>query len=192
MKDCYSQQLYPDKIAVLDLCPRPLGGMVITRINVPEGYRGRGIASKLLRECLDDADAEGVILWLAISPSDGLSYQALRNWYKRHGFHRDMDEWFCRKPWPEEQTANGKWAPQPKPHLSPYGKRRFNIERTAMGWAVYDYLLGERVSLHRSRDAAKLACRHNRIKVRKPNCCSFDPRHEEVVRTRALKIKNND
>ena len=49
-------------------------------------HRGRGIARKLLAEILADADANGVTLWLEISPSDGLDYDQLKAWYKRHGF----------------------------------------------------------------------------------------------------------
>jgi GNAT superfamily N-acetyltransferase len=68
-----------------------LGEMVpktrtITRINIPEESRGRGLGTKLLRRILADADAEGVILSLEIMPSGPLDYNALEAWYRRWGF----------------------------------------------------------------------------------------------------------
>jgi len=62
----------------------------INRINVPEAWRGTGIARKLLKQCLDEADREGKALILAVSPSDGLDFKQLMAWYKRHGF-ADID-----------------------------------------------------------------------------------------------------
>lgn len=59
---------------------------MITRINVPASARGTGTGSKLLRRILDDADEEGVVLVLGVSPSGGLGARELRQWYSRYGF----------------------------------------------------------------------------------------------------------
>ena len=72
---------------------------MINRINVPREFRGRGIASTLLKRILADADREGATVGLGISPSDGLSYKELKAWYERYGF-RPMAEkpLFVRQP----------------------------------------------------------------------------------------------
>lgn len=59
---------------------------MISRINVPMPARGLGVGTKLLRQILDDADAERVTLVLGPSPSDGLDFDQLVAWYQRHGF----------------------------------------------------------------------------------------------------------
>lgn len=85
MKTCYVD--YQTR-AIADLA-RPgelYTGWTITRINVPRDVRGRGLGTKILVEIITDADAEGVSLWLEVSPSDGLNYIQLVDWYKRHGF----------------------------------------------------------------------------------------------------------
>jgi hypothetical protein len=46
------------------------------------------------------------------------------------------------------------WQPEPKPRLVLSITRRFRIRRTAGGFALYDYALGERVSLHRTKSDA--------------------------------------
>jgi hypothetical protein len=46
------------------------------------------------------------------------------------------------------------WQPEPKPRLVLSITRRFRIRRTAGGFALYDYALGERVSLHRIKSDA--------------------------------------
>lgn len=61
-------------------------GWQITRINVPEKYRGQGIASQLLRDIIAEADREQVRLYLEIVPTGGLNYDQLDAWYRRHGF----------------------------------------------------------------------------------------------------------
>lgn len=62
--------------------------MLITRIFVPYKYRGKGFASKLLKEVLEAADSDGVTLMLDISPSGGLEAEELRDWYLRNGFEQ--------------------------------------------------------------------------------------------------------
>lgn len=82
MKSCYVDV---EHRAIADVC---LVGTewLITRINVPQKHRGKGLGTRLLQQILDDADAEGAHLALMISPSDGLDYKQLHDWYARHGF----------------------------------------------------------------------------------------------------------
>lgn len=94
MQSCYADK---ETWAIADLCDYYGTGMIITRINVPAKNRGQGHARALLKRILDDADREGVALFLEISPSDGLSYCQLRSWYERHGF-RSMRGVYVRKP----------------------------------------------------------------------------------------------
>jgi predicted N-acetyltransferase YhbS len=74
---------------------------IISRINTPMEFRGRGIGSRLLRRACADADAEGIELELVVSPSDGLDRDELYAWYSRHGFVSvpEVDKFFMvRKP----------------------------------------------------------------------------------------------
>ncbi len=85
MKICYFEELGTCRLAVLDiiiLCDKH----TISHINTPRDYRGKGVASRLLKQACADADAEGITLELAVSPSDGLGDDALHAWYSRHGF----------------------------------------------------------------------------------------------------------
>lgn len=59
---------------------------VINRINVPDKARGKGYGTKLLKEILEAADAEKIMLLLGPSPSGGLDMAALTAWYERYGF----------------------------------------------------------------------------------------------------------
>lgn len=58
--------------------------------------RGKGHATALMKQVLSEADAEGVNLFLGVSPSglpETLDGPALTAWYERLGFvkvHRDM------------------------------------------------------------------------------------------------------
>lgn len=88
LKTCYITRLSPVRIAILDCCDYYGLGYIITRINVPKDFRGAGHASALLRQCTDAADSEHVRLFLEISPSDGLNYEQLEQFYMRHGFRR--------------------------------------------------------------------------------------------------------
>src|SRR4051812_29157507 len=64
----------------------------ITRISVFREHRRQGIGSRLLRECLRDADIEGITLTLEPIPTlnEGEDLDEVRNrlikWYERHGF----------------------------------------------------------------------------------------------------------
>lgn len=86
MRSCYVEYLSPVKIAIADLCDYYGEGMIITRINTPIAFRGKGYGNTLLKRITADADAEGIVLFLEISPSDGLSFEQLKAWYLRNGF----------------------------------------------------------------------------------------------------------
>jgi len=85
MKLCYVIQLSEIKIAIADI-HEYLGGYRISRINVPQGYRGRGHGSELLRRITRDADEERAPLYLEPSESGGLTHSQLVDWYKRNSF----------------------------------------------------------------------------------------------------------
>ena len=96
MKTSFTRRLSQVRIAILDLSQytdEGIDGYMINRINVPREFRGQGIGSALLNECISCADADGVTLYLGIMPSDGLHFDALESWYKRYGFV-DMGENF--------------------------------------------------------------------------------------------------
>lgn len=97
MKTCYVDY---EHSAIADLVkPGELtANWTITRINVPSIHRGKGYGSKLLDSILKDADIERVILQLEVSPSDGLSYDQLINWYKRKGFRQTNIGYMKRMP----------------------------------------------------------------------------------------------
>lgn len=97
MKSAYYIRLSPLRIAILDNCDYYNMGRIITRINVPRDYRGKGHARELLRQICADADLEQVNLWLEISPSDGLDYAQLEAWYLRHSF-KNLGGIYRRKP----------------------------------------------------------------------------------------------
>lgn len=85
------KRLGPYELAVLDYDDFNVDGETclgyqITRINVPRAYRGQGHARELMQRMLAKADAESLVLYLEIVPSDGLDYQQLAAWYKRVGF----------------------------------------------------------------------------------------------------------
>lgn len=82
----YYEETGTVRIAVLDLSRYYGQGYIISRINVPFDCRGQGFGTKLLKRITDAADREGQILWLEIQESDGLTYDQLEAWYKRHGF----------------------------------------------------------------------------------------------------------
>jgi predicted GNAT family N-acyltransferase len=86
MKSCYVIQVSPVRIAIADLCDYYGEGWIITRINVPMQFRGKGFGSELLKQICSDADKEKQTLFLEIQSSDGLSYRELEEWYLRYGF----------------------------------------------------------------------------------------------------------
>lgn len=109
MKCVYSIRLDSLRVAVLDTQPIDVdlasmigpGGFMITRINVPPRYRGRGHGSELLQMVCEDADYEGVSLVLEINPYGDMTYDQLLSWYSRYGFVQlegCEDEVFVRTP----------------------------------------------------------------------------------------------
>lgn len=100
MQNCYVDtrtRAIADLTNVGEMVPKT---RTITRINVPHEHRGRGLGTKLLRQILADADAEGVALSLEIMPSGPLDYAALEAWYRRWGFRpwKKFPSVFIRKP----------------------------------------------------------------------------------------------
>lgn len=93
LENCYISQLSLSSIAIADLCDYGglvggAEGLILTRINVPREYRGKGEGTDLLKRILADADRDKVTLYLEISPSDGLNWEQLEAWYLRHGFKK--------------------------------------------------------------------------------------------------------
>lgn len=86
--------------AIADLVSHE-GMWVITRINVPAEYRGKGYGTQLLRRICADADREGATLTLTIHASGALEHAALEAWYTRHGFKVMPEGWLERKPNPQ-------------------------------------------------------------------------------------------
>jgi hypothetical protein len=91
MKSCYIIIISPVRIAIADLVVyAPEGeilGQLITRINVPIGYRGLGYGSRLLSTICNDADKDKVILWVhPVSSDTEWTKQKLIRWYERYGF----------------------------------------------------------------------------------------------------------
>jgi predicted GNAT family acetyltransferase len=114
MRSCYYHKLTnPPRIAVLDCCDYYGEGRIITRINVPKTHRGHGYATLVLRQCLADADREGITLYIEISPSDGLDYDQLENWYWRHGFRYHGGIYRRRPISPRKETTQCPSISQP-------------------------------------------------------------------------------
>ncbi len=92
MRHSYSKILGPIRLAVLDLIPTcgvdgmDPEGLIISRVNTPFDHRCKGHARELMRECLADADAEGVTLYLHINSYGHMTYEQLSAWYIRCGF----------------------------------------------------------------------------------------------------------
>ncbi len=80
----------PMGLAVVDLVEYDDQGYIITRVNVPQSHRGKGIARELMAEVIAEADRTGTTLFLEIQPSDGLNYEQLRSWYRRLGFEGSL------------------------------------------------------------------------------------------------------
>lgn len=84
MKICYFDA---GTRSIIDLTPTGSAYM-INRISVLPPHRGRGHASLLMRQVVDDADEEGAILQLSIEPgiNSSMGFHALFRWYTRWGF----------------------------------------------------------------------------------------------------------
>ena len=73
-------------------------GWLLTRINVPQVWRGQGYGSRLLNLVLAAADTEGADLYLEIVPSGPLTFPLLEAWYARAGFRLLPDGLYYREP----------------------------------------------------------------------------------------------
>ncbi len=107
METCYFSWLSNTHGAIADLTDYYNEGMLITRINVPQKHRGKGHGSKLLKKILIDADKYGVVLWLEILESGGLSKLQLIKWYERYGFKEYKGAGFWRRE-PSVSSQEGK------------------------------------------------------------------------------------
>jgi GNAT superfamily N-acetyltransferase len=66
-----------------------LDGRIITSVGTRT--RGQGNASRLFKTVIEEADSEGVTLYLSVEPDGtGLDEDQLRSWYGRNGFE-NMD-----------------------------------------------------------------------------------------------------
>jgi len=89
-------------LAIIDLVRITDDRYIITRINVPEFKRGRGIGSILLKRAICRADEEGVTLELVVMSSNiDFQDEALVAWYERYGFVKELvgdEELMVRRP----------------------------------------------------------------------------------------------
>lgn len=110
MKMCFAIQIGRAACAILDLFedkdmhPYP-NALCITRINVPRTFRGQGYGSRLLKDALYAADAEGVTLVLQVCSSGPMTDEELEHWYMRHGFVKER-YFMVRQPQPFQQRGN--------------------------------------------------------------------------------------
>ncbi len=102
MRDIYFLLLDHRSLAEVDLIDMTASGNIgeyyITRIIVPERYRGQGYASAMFQRVLDDADRENVTLVLNVVPDGGLDHNQLCSWYRRCGFKMTSPNTYYRKP----------------------------------------------------------------------------------------------
>ena len=88
MKACFIEKVTSDSAhaAIADLMEVGQSLYLLTRINVPQEHRGKGIGSKILDKVCLEADEEQAVLELHPVPSGGLTKTQLVKWYKRRGF----------------------------------------------------------------------------------------------------------
>lgn len=89
-------------------------GVTLHNIEVPEGQRGTGVGSRLLRKITDLADKHGVTVDLDVGPDTaGIG---LIDWYTRHGFKFDAEgDFMVRQPKPVDRKKEA----QPKEFVPP-------------------------------------------------------------------------
>lgn len=73
-------------------------GVLVTRVHTHESVRGKGMARELWKQCLADADAEGVTLCLEINPYGDMNREQLTAWYIRLGFEEQPLGYLRRLP----------------------------------------------------------------------------------------------
>lgn len=76
--------------SIADVSDIGAGRFEINRINVRQEMRGNGYASALLKQVVEDADSEGIILEVSVYPTGRVGqdpdFLALAAWYQRNGF----------------------------------------------------------------------------------------------------------
>lgn len=79
----------PATRSIVSLSTPVFPGWTINRVSVLPPHRGQGIARSLMAQVIEDADDEGVNLWLEVRPDasgTGLTFRQLFEWYSRLGF----------------------------------------------------------------------------------------------------------
>lgn len=85
MKHSYIYKL--DGVRIADAyVSRRHDGWMLDHVNVHIEHRGQGHGRRVLQMVLDAADERGIKLFLCIAAGNGLTYEALDAWYRRHGF----------------------------------------------------------------------------------------------------------
>lgn len=90
-------------ISSITLAPGPEVGLgqdsyYIAKVYTFTPFRGLGFARTLMNQLLQDADEEGIALYLEVGPDGGLSAGELRAWYSRCGFSYWADGLWRREP----------------------------------------------------------------------------------------------
>lgn len=87
-------------------------GKTIDKVFVPPRSRGKGAASRLLRQILALADREGLTLRLVISSDQdgGPDDEQLERWYTSLGFERQGFTWLVRVPNGKQETLHASAA----------------------------------------------------------------------------------
>lgn len=90
------------KSAVVDLVKIGEKVFLITRVNVPEEFRGKLIGTSMLNEVISDADSDGVILNIESRPYGEITVEKkemLIRFYEKFGFKWiSDDEYMVREP----------------------------------------------------------------------------------------------
>ena len=87
MKTTYADPVHWATVTLMDITNSDADGWLITGVQVQARFRGQGYASDLLDRVCQDADEEGVKLFLEIAPDGtGLDEAVLDAFYRRHGF----------------------------------------------------------------------------------------------------------
>lgn len=102
MRDSYVDIEHHASIHLCDLTWSPLGGWLITAVDVNKRFRGQGHAKRLLQQVLHDADEQQLPLYLAAtSDGTGLNQEDLCAFYESLGF----------KQYVPDDDPNAYWRP---------------------------------------------------------------------------------
>jgi GNAT superfamily N-acetyltransferase len=89
MKDTFFDYSTRSIINLIPLAHSDKSKFWVSRVNTPPEHRGKGAATQLMTEMLQEADRQGIELYLGIYPSGDLDVTQLRKWYERFGFTQD-------------------------------------------------------------------------------------------------------